>query len=123
MSAIATWLKQVGGALFACLVLFLAVVPTVDALVCASDAPVAESLLAQAGDQVVATADTHGGEAHRDTGGDACVHGHCHQATTPAVPANIELAEADVSGADLIPAEAGLPPSRAPDGLMEPPRA
>lgn len=124
MGVITTWPKQVGGALFACLLLLLAVVPTLDAVICSSDAPAAaERVFAQSGDTAAVAAHDHTGAAHQDGGGDACVHGHCHQTASPAAPVDIALAANGAAPAKLTPAETGLPPSRAPDGLMEPPRA
>ncbi len=115
MAMLSTWLKQTGGAFFACLMLCLSVVPTMDAVICSSDAPpVAEQAFA---------AHDHTGAAHQDGGGDACVHGHCHQTASPAALVEVALAQIHAGSAKLKPAETGLPPSRAPDGPMEPPRA
>lgn len=122
MAALSTWLKQTGGALFAALLLCLTIVPTFDSLVCSSDAPAAASKAAHTGD-LAAAAHDHGDPSHRDSGGDACIHGHCHQTSAPVALADAQLAQASIGDADLKPAETGLPPSRAPDGPMEPPRA
>lgn len=123
MARLSTWLKQTGGALFACLVLCLSLVPTLDSTICSSDAPTAESVLADSGDQLVDASHDDGAKGHREAGGDACIHGHCHQSASLVTPVNIELAVADIGEANLTPAETGLPPSRAPDGPTEPPRA
>jgi hypothetical protein len=122
MTILSTWLKQAGTAFFAALLLCLTIVPTFDSMVCASEAPAAAGVMAGAGDQF-AVNDKHGDGSHRDSGGDACIHGHCHQTSAPAAPIDTQLAEVSIDGVDLKPAETGLPPSRAPEGPMEPPRA
>lgn len=124
MATLSTRLKQIGGALFACLMLCLSVIPTLDAVICSSDAPAAaEQAFARSGGKAVVAAHDHTGAAHQDGGGDACVHGHCHQTASPAAPVEVALAGNLATPAKLTPAETGLPPSRTPDGLMEPPRA
>lgn len=124
MATLSTWLKQTGGALFACLMLCLSIVPTLDAVICSSDAPAAaKQAFVQSGGKVVVATHDHTGAAHQDGGGDACVHGHCHQSASPTALVDVALAANIASPARLTPAETGLPPSRAPDGLMEPPRA
>lgn len=123
VAELSTWLKQTGGAIFAALVLCLSLVPTLDSMVCSTDTQTVESVLTKAGDQVVEAAHDHGGKGHREAGGDACIHGHCHQSVSPAAAVNAQLAVAHVSDANLTPAETGVLPSRAPEGLMEPPRA
>ncbi|MBO9709906.1 MAG: hypothetical protein J7521_17025 [Caulobacter sp.] len=128
MVGIATALKRMGGAFFVGLLLCLAFAPTADSLVCSTDVPMLESLAAPDIAPIATTlhahddADRHG-ENQRDGGDDACVHGHCHQAASPAAPVVITLAEASVTGLGLTPSKTGLPPSRSPDGPMEPPRA
>ncbi|NQE61452.1 hypothetical protein [Caulobacter sp. RHG1] len=123
MTSVSTWLKQTSRALLACLVLCLSFVPLADALICAADAPAAQAASVQTYDQVTAQAPDHGDKSHRETGGDACVHGHCHHPVTSVAPVVIDVAAVAVSGAKLTPAETGWPPSRGPDGPMEPPRA
>lgn len=123
MDAIATWLKQTGGALFACLLLCLAVAPSVDNLICSSDVPTAGSSSAPQSDQLAAASHDGDGDIHGGSGGDACVHGHCHQTAAPAALLDAQLAEASTGAADLTRVETGQPPSRAPDNPMEPPRA
>lgn len=120
MARLSTWLKQTGGAIFACLVLCLSLVPTLDSMVCSSDTPTAE---ARSADQLVDAGHDDGVKGHPEAGGDACIHGHCHQSVSPVTPVSTQLAIALVCEANLTPAETGLPPSRAPDGPMEPPRA
>lgn len=119
MAGAATWLKRTGGALFAVLMLCLTLVPTLDSVLCGSDAAPAASIRV---DGQHASALGHG-DTHREGAGDACVHGHCHQPASPASPAEMQLTAASVATARLTPPKSGLPPSRAPDGPTEPPRA
>ncbi len=122
MGAIAARLRRMGGTVFACLLLCLTIAPVVDSLFCASEASAAERVSSPACDQASVVAHDHGDKGHPDSG-DACVHGHCHQTQAPAAPVDVQWADTSTSAVDLTPAETGLPPSRAPDGPMEPPRA
>ncbi|WP_145998337.1 hypothetical protein [Caulobacter flavus] len=123
MARLSTWLKHTMGAIFACLVLCLSLVPTLDSMVCSSDTSAVELVQTTPGQQVTDPAHNHGGNGQRETGGDACIHGHCHQSVSPASPIIVRQVVAQISGANLAPAETGLPPSNLPDGPKEPPRA
>lgn len=123
MVIVTTWLRGLGGVLFACLVLSLTAVPALDALVCSAEAPAAAQAHGVAEVAPTLTAHDHGGKRDGGGAGELCVHGHCHQPAAPAQLASIVLEDADVGAVDLLPADAGMPPSRSPEGPLEPPRA
>lgn len=106
--------------MFACLMLALSVVPTIDAAVCGPDLPAAVGV--QEPETGMLAAADHGGDHHRDGAGDACIHGHCHHAASLIGLASPDYALAQAGSARLVPAETGLPPSSIPDPLKKPPR-
>ncbi|ALL15484.1 hypothetical protein [Caulobacter henricii] len=122
MGTVTTWLKHLGGALFACLLLASFVTPAVGAALCLSDpmAVASDQLAAEA--PTVIESDAEDSDAQEEGERQTCVEGHCHHAT-PLIGADVaSLAAQDINRVRLVPAAPGIPPSLAPARLHEPPR-
>lgn len=123
MTGANTWLKQVGGALLACLLLVSFVAPSIWTGLCAGDAVVAVEKVVTAQAAGDADASFAGLDQREDGAADICLEGHCHHAPTLITAVLTDQTTVDVSQVLHERAMPAIPPSRAQDRLPEPPRA
>ncbi|AAK24685.1 hypothetical protein CC_2720 [Caulobacter vibrioides CB15] len=136
MATLRTWMRQVGGALIACLLVALVVAPSIDSAICANDSERSSSVSGTASDQGASDPNVfdqgvsgrgvdiaHQKSNGDDGGADVCIHGHCHHASPVISGDGARGSVRQPLASHTSPRNLRFPPSSAQGRLEEPPRA